>query len=284
MRWEPPRKGKLRRAVLSTAGTQDGSALTAVLSALGFALCGFGEHITGRTFARLAAIAALACFATGCADFLSYSDTISAVPRPFLTPPPTSLITPSVSTMPNSAVAATAPPGFISFCVRFADQCQALQNTPATITMTDSNWRTLKQVNSAVNSSIWAEYDQDHYGRAEYWTIPTDGYGDCEDYALVKRRDLIAEGFPVSALRLAIVIAPREARHAVLTVVTDKGDYVLDNLSDNVVAWNTTGYTWIERQDAKRPMVWVSLQFPERMIAANASVLVGRTLPSSSTK
>ena len=59
---------------------------------------------------------------------------------------------------------------------------------------------------------------------------------------------------------------------------------MLDNLSDNVVAWNTTGYTWIERQNAKRPMAWVSLQSPEGMIAANAELPVGRTQPSSSTK
>jgi len=69
------------------------------------------------------------------------------------------------------------------------------------------------------------------------WTIPTDGYGNCKDYALAKRKDLAAAGFPILALRMAIVITPREKRHAVLTVATDKGDFVLDNLENDIVAW-----------------------------------------------
>ncbi len=107
------------------------------------------------------------------------------------------------------------------------------------------------------------------FGRAEYWTIPTDGYGSCHDYALAKRKELIDIGFPKAALRIAIVVTPWQKRHAVLTVATDKGDYVLDNLRDDVIAWNETGYTWIERQDSVRPLGWVSLQSPARMIAAN---------------
>lgn len=95
-----------------------------------------------------------------------------------------------------------------------------------------------------------------HYGRAEYWTIPTDGYGDCDDYALTKRKQLQEIGFPAAALRLAVVYSPRSQLHAVLTVATNKGDFVLDNLDDDIRPWNTTRYDWIEVQDAKDPMQW----------------------------
>jgi predicted transglutaminase-like cysteine proteinase len=113
------------------------------------------------------------------------------------------------------------------------------------------------------------------------WTIPTDGYGGCEDYALTKRKDLIADGFPEPTLRIAVVVTPREARHAVLTVATDKGDFVLDNLRDDVVAWNATGHTWIERQDPSRPLAWVSLEQPARMIAANSADTQSQPVASS---
>ncbi len=228
----------------------------------------------GRILARLAVALLFSGFVSGCATSVS---NIGAIPTASLT------ASSGGAVIPDSAVAAVVPPGFISFCVRFADQCQTPQNAPATVALTSDTWLTLKQVNSTVKAAIWAEDDQAHYGRAEYWTIPTDGYGDCEDYALAKRKQLIDAGFPRPALRLAIVITPLEGRHAVLSVATDKGDYVLDNLSDGVVAWNTAGYTWIERQDAKHPLAWVSLQ-PQAMFAANASLPVGGTQPASSIK
>jgi hypothetical protein len=48
--------------------------------------------------------------------------------------------------------------------------------------------------------------------------------------------------------------------HAVLTVVTDRGDYVLDNITDHVLGWQQTHYQWIERQDMTRKSGWVMLQ------------------------
>ena len=213
----------------------------------------------GRVLAKLAIVAIWVSVAYGCATPIPSADAIRALPA--ASPPR------DTAAMPDTSVAAVTPPGFISFCVRFADQCDAPQHAPSTVALTESAWRTMQQVNAASNAAIWAEDDAVHYGRAEYWTIPTDGYGDCEDYALAKRKELIAAGFPEPALRIAIVVTPREARHAVLTVVTDKGDFVLDNLRNDVVAWNAAGYNWIERQDPMRPLGWVSLQQPATMVA-----------------
>ena len=126
--------------------------------------------------------------------------------------------------------------------------------------LTDNNWRTMQLVNRAENELIWPEHDQKHYGRAEYWTIASDGYGDCDDYALTKRKELMGEGFPEPALRVAVVVEPNNQRHAVLTVVTDKGDFVLDNLRDAVVDEKDTDYAWIERQDPQHPLGWVRKQ------------------------
>lgn len=151
------------------------------------------------------------------------------------------------------------PPGFISFCLRFPDQCASTPDGADRIVLTSERSRLLRRVNSDVNWAIRPEDDAEHYGRPEYWTIPTDGYGDCDDYALTKRKALMARGFPKRALRVAIVMSERSGRHAVLVVVTDKGDFILDNLTNAILERRQSDYAWIEQQDAKNPLSWVSL-------------------------
>lgn len=167
----------------------------------------------------------------------------------------------------DTGITAPTPAGYTSFCVRFADQCEADAASPRTITLTDEIWKKLSAVNLEINEAIWPQEDSRHYGRNEYWTIPTDGYGDCEDIALTKRKKLTEAGLPLPALRMAVVITPKRDRHAVLTIATDKGDFVLDNLNDTVQSWDKTGYRWIERQNAAEG--WVSLQDAPRLLAGN---------------
>jgi predicted transglutaminase-like cysteine proteinase len=156
----------------------------------------------------------------------------------------------------DSDRAAAIPAGFVGFCLRFSDQCELSRNGPTTITLTVQSFAEISQINRTVNQQITPEDDSRHYGPAEYWTIPTDGYGDCEDYALTKRKALLQAGFPIGALRLALVITPERERHAILTLVTDRGDFVLDNLSDTVRPWTEASYTWLERQNPTKPWRW----------------------------
>jgi predicted transglutaminase-like cysteine proteinase len=166
---------------------------------------------------------------------------------------------PSAKPMPDAKIAAPVPSGFISFCTRFPAQCTLSQNAPAVIALSAQQWLELQEINQTINLAIKPMDDQRHYGRAEYWNIPSDGFGDCEDYALTKRRDLIAAGLPAQALRMAVVVTAEGEGHAVLTVVTDHGDYVLDNLTNTIRSWDETGYRWIERQDPNNAWGWVSL-------------------------
>jgi predicted transglutaminase-like cysteine proteinase len=165
----------------------------------------------------------------------------------------------SSTSMPEGKPADAAPPGFISFCSRFADQCAASSKAATVVHLDVASQAVLDHVNRSVNHAIRPEDDQVHYGRAEYWDIPTDGFGNCKDYALTKRRDLINAGLSERALRIAIVITPRNNRHAVLTVVTDRGDLVLDNLTDDIKPWTEAGYQWIARQDGRGELGWVTL-------------------------
>jgi predicted transglutaminase-like cysteine proteinase len=168
-----------------------------------------------------------------------------------LTPPAPS--TPMVAGVPDR----DPPPGFVSFCLRFADQCTSGAMEATTITLDAKNWALANTVNVEWNQKIWPEHDKAHFDRTEYWTIPTDGYGDCKDYALAKRMQLAELGIPRKALRIAIVMTPHNERHAVLTLATDKGDYVLDNLTDSILPWSATGYKWIARQDPRDDWGWV---------------------------
>ena len=165
----------------------------------------------------------------------------------------------SSTSMPEGRPSEGAPPGFVSFCYRFADQCAASPSDAEAVRLDMASQATLERVNYMVNHTMRPEDDEDHYGCAEYWNIPTDGKGSGQDYALTKRRDLINAGFSPRALRVAIVATPRNTRQAVLTVVTDRGDLVLDSLTDEVKPWTDTRYSWIARQDGKGALGWVTL-------------------------
>jgi predicted transglutaminase-like cysteine proteinase len=152
-----------------------------------------------------------------------------------------------------------APAGFVSFCIRFPDQCDAPAAEAHQFALSAERWRLLRRINTDVNRAIWPLSDEVHYRRREFWTIPTDGYGDCDDYVVTKRRNLIASGLPEHALRIAIVTSPQSGRHAVLVAATDRGDFVLDNLTDAIVERRQSAYAWLEQQDAVDPRAWVSL-------------------------
>jgi predicted transglutaminase-like cysteine proteinase len=189
--------------------------------------------------------------------------------------------------MPAGASTDIAPPGFISFCSRFMDQCVNSANNAPRVHLDLAAQMLLKAVTRSVNRAIWPETDERHYGRGEYWDIPTDGYGNCKDYALTKRKKLIEAGLPERALRLAIVVTPRENRHVVLTVSTDHGDLVLDNLNDDVKPWTEVAYQWIERQDDSGGLGWETFpqgvaltEIARRQAAAAALVALASPAPS----
>src|SRR5204862_6009211 len=93
----------------------------------------------------------------------------------------------------------------------------------------------------------------------EKWSYPTDGYGDCEDYVLQKRKMLIDAGWPREALLITVVRDKKGDGHAVLTVKSDKGEFILDNQNEEVLLWTETGYRFVKRQSQHDVSVWVSL-------------------------
>lgn len=154
---------------------------------------------------------------------------------------------------------ARAPIGWTEFCAENAKECAGGTSEPRDIVMSQSAWKDLMRVNRWVNESIKPVTDMDHWGVIEKWSLPTDGYGDCEDYVLMKRKMLIDAGWPREALLITVVRDKRGDGHAVLTVKSDKGEFILDNQNENVVAWTDTGYRFVKRQSQSDPNVWVAL-------------------------
>jgi len=154
----------------------------------------------------------------------------------------------------------TLPPiGFVEFCQRNAQACEAGAAGKRKLAMNDEKWLLVRMVNAFVNGAIAPITDDTLYGTPEYWTIPADA-GDCEDLVLLKKKILLQRGIPAAAMRITVVLDEQGEGHAVLTLVTSKGDFILDNRRNDIRGWSATNYTMLKRQSAEDPRKWVSLE------------------------
>ncbi|MCG7393403.1 transglutaminase-like cysteine peptidase [Microvirga sp. ACRRW] len=148
--------------------------------------------------------------------------------------------------------------GWVRFCEQNPAECSVDTSEPASIQLTAKDWQTLQRVNRQVNAGVKAKTDKDHWGVEDRWDFAEDGYGDCEDYQLLKRRKLVEAGFPRRALRMTVVIDEEGAGHAVMMVRTNRGDFILDNKRNIILPWHKTGYTYIKRE-GDDGATWASL-------------------------
>jgi predicted transglutaminase-like cysteine proteinase len=151
------------------------------------------------------------------------------------------------------------PIGWVQFCQDRPWECRAEPSEPRDIELTPVARQELERVNRFVNERIQPLTDLDQYGVIEKWTYPESGYGDCEDYVLLKRRMLIQLGWPREALLITVVRDRKGDGHSVLTVRTTRGELILDNQNERILPWADTGYQFTKRQSQHDPNVWVSL-------------------------
>jgi len=155
----------------------------------------------------------------------------------------------------------TRPPiGWVQFCANraYAAECSVNPAEPDKVELTSRVWKMVTSVNVRVNNEIEPVTDMDHWGIIERWDMAEDGRGDCEEYVNIKRKRLVEAGIPRRALRIVVVIDEENAGHAVLMLRTDKGDFILDNKRNAVLAWHQTGYVFIKRESQDR-QEWVAL-------------------------
>jgi predicted transglutaminase-like cysteine proteinase len=157
---------------------------------------------------------------------------------------------------------ARPPIGWVQFCQDRAWECRAEATEPRDVDLTPEAQRELERVNRHVNDRIRPLTDLEQYGVIEKWTYPESGYGDCEDYVLLKRRMLMQLGWPREALLITVVRDRKGDGHSVLTVRTNRGELILDNQVELILPWADTGYQFTKRQSQSDPNVWVSLGDP----------------------
>jgi len=119
----------------------------------------------------------------------------------------------------------------------------------------------LKRVNHSVNISINPTPKSYGPNLGDGWTIAPE-MGDCNDYAVTKRHELLESGLPSKALRLSVVRPASGVGHLVLVVVTTKGAIVMDDLTEMIRPWQSTDYHWLKIQSATDSKFWHEIKRP----------------------
>jgi len=157
------------------------------------------------------------------------------------------------------------PIGHYEFCLTHKDECNIKSTNTVAPRVTEFGWNVIRQINSKVNHDIMPMTDQEIFGRDEVWAYPKD-VGDCEDFALLKRKLLIEAGFSPADVLMTVVRKPDGEGHAVLTVRTSDGDYILDNLDTDVRLWSETSYRFLKRQASFNTGRWVTIENSDEVV------------------
>ncbi len=173
----------------------------------------------------------------------------------------------AANAMPTAG-ATSQPVGHYDLCIDLPSECAVVTLQPAAIRMTQGLWKELVRVNRTVNAGVRPRTDLDMWGKPEVWSYPS-SEGDCEDYVLLKRNILMRKGVPASSLLITVVRQPNGDGHAVLTVRTERGDYVLDNLEDRILAWNETSYQFLKRQSEVNSGLWVKVNDNRQVVVGS---------------
>jgi predicted transglutaminase-like cysteine proteinase len=175
----------------------------------------------------------------------SRCDAASRLPQDSSVPAPLAATSPTL-----------APFQHVRFCLRYPDECKSnVEDGDGIIDLTDENSDLLDRVNRDVNAAIIPVRKGYRTNLRDGWTIAP-ATGDCNDYAVTKRHELLRYGLPAKALRLAVVMTASGVGHLVLLAATTKGDLVLDNLTDAIRPWQTADYHWLKIQSARDPKLW----------------------------
>ncbi|WP_371808156.1 transglutaminase-like cysteine peptidase [Ruegeria sp. HKCCD7239] len=155
------------------------------------------------------------------------------------------------------AVAASPPPsGARQLCRQYSWACSSKASLSLS---TQQEMQIVHRVNRQVNATTREVTDQSQYRTVERWALPTSRGGDCEDFALLKKRDLIRAGIDPSKLLIATVLDTRRRAHAVLVYRSAGGDLILDNLTNRIKPWSSTRYLFLRMQDPRQPSNWVGV-------------------------
>jgi predicted transglutaminase-like cysteine proteinase len=166
----------------------------------------------------------------------------------------------STPTTPIEGASPTlAPFQHVRFCLRYPSDCKSNPADNDRIELNTKISAVLKRVNHGVNMSIVPILKSYGSNLGDGWTVAP-GAGDCNDYAVTKRHELLERGLPSKALRLSVVTTPSGIGHLVLVIATTKGDLVLDNLTEAIRPWQNTDYHWLKIQSPTDARFWYEVK------------------------
>ena len=170
----------------------------------------------------------------------------------------------SAAAAPRLVATGSAPAlaAWLLFCEQHPSECAIDPAEPEVIRLDQTALQLIQAVNRYVNRSIIRDR-HGALGKIDQWDLPSDGAGDCEDYQLLKRKLLVEAGLPRRAMRMTVVIDDIGEGHAVLTILTDAGDFILDNKVDAVLPWHQVKYEFVKREST-RAVEWLFLEHEGR--------------------
>jgi predicted transglutaminase-like cysteine proteinase len=148
---------------------------------------------------------------------------------------------------------ALAPMAFTVFCLKYPADCERQGVPKERVVLTSDRVQELAAINTLINGTIRPRRNLGGLG-AERWLLYPPS-GECHDYAVTKRHELLKRAWPGSLL-IAVVLVPSGEGHAVLLVPTDRGDFVLDSLRGDIVRWDTLPYQWLKIMSPEYPQFW----------------------------
>jgi predicted transglutaminase-like cysteine proteinase len=170
-----------------------------------------------------------------------------------------------------------APMAHTFFCLKYPDDCKVHEMVfrGGALTLTAKRWAELVRINTDVNRAIIPQPNTKGLA-GEKWLISPRA-GECHDYAVTKRHELLALGWPEQDLLLSEVVTSWGEHHLVLVIRTSDGDFVADNLNPNIRPWTQAPYQWVRIQSPGNPLIWSTLVSTTVTVRARAS---GQTNPS----
>jgi predicted transglutaminase-like cysteine proteinase len=159
-----------------------------------------------------------------------------------------------------------APFQHVRFCLRYPSDCKSDPTENVRIDLNSENSELLERVNHSVNAAIAPAPKSYGADLEDGWTIAP-ATGDCNDYAVTKRHELLQSGLPAKALRLSVVKTASGIGHLVLVVATTKGDIVMDNLTETIRPWQSTDYDWLKIQSAADARFWYEVKAHGRSVS-----------------
>lgn len=148
------------------------------------------------------------------------------------------------------------PFGHTVFCIKYPSDCEQ-SGSSLPVSDTPAHHAELDFVNRSVNASIAPVKGEAAFD--DKWLVAP-LRGNCNDYAVTKRHDLLRKGWPSSSLRLAEVTLNTGTHHMILVADIDGVLFILDNLDPEVLslALTKSGYYWNRIESTDDPKFWSS--------------------------